>query len=252
MDSQQGELIENEVVINNDPSGEEAVTVTPAAPTEHAFRAPVAPVHLNGSTPETIRADIDRTRAQMDATIDRLSERLRPRHLIDDVVRLFQAGGEETEESAARRTMREAGLQAADKLKQNPVPATLIGAGLAWLLFQDRSRRRAASSYDPYMAGPAEGGSVGSAARLERETPAQSSAAFTQAKSAAGNLLESAPLALGVGALAAGLLTGLVLPETRVEKKLSREASDKLDDSPLASGRPVAQPYSKADRLWDR
>jgi hypothetical protein len=286
MDRQQSELIEHEVVVTNDIPEVETHHALRAEPTametvatpSDSFTGPaeVQPV-LTGTTPDAIRSDIERTRAQMDNTIDLLSSRLKPRHLVDDVLRIFQSG-EDADEGAARRTIREAGVHAAAKLKQNPVPATLIGAGLAWLLFQDKSRRSrpAVTSYDPYMdtpnmEAPEAASSLTAAARQRASSIADSvsqkadtvATKSTDAGNAVADMLESAPLAFGVGALAAGLVSGLVIPATRTEEKLmgeaSREVKDTLADAAntlrretIGTNAYAARTTGKADRMWDR
>ena len=117
------------------------------------------------ATPEQIRDDIRRTRANMDETVDAIGERLRPRHLLDDVIDLFRSpssggGGNDGASSGSSPNMRDAagiakdlGSNAFQKLKAHPMPAALIAAGVAWLLFDENSSggyggRRARSRQD--------------------------------------------------------------------------------------------------------
>ena len=103
----------------------------------------------SGATPEQIRDDIRRTRANMDETVDAISERLRPRRLLDDVIDLFRSpsgGGGNGGGSSSSPSMRDAagvakdlGANAFQKLKAHPMPAALIAAGVAWLLFDENS-----------------------------------------------------------------------------------------------------------------
>ena len=114
----------------------------------------------SGATPEQIRDDIRRTRANMDETVDAIGERLRPRHLLDDVIDLFRSpsGGNGGASSGSSPNMRDAagvakdlGANAFQKLKAHPMPAALIAAGVAWLLFDENSSgggRRARSRQD--------------------------------------------------------------------------------------------------------
>jgi hypothetical protein len=117
----------------------------------------------SGATPEQIRDDIRRTRANMDETVDAISERLRPRHLLDDVIDLFRSpsgSGGNGGGSSSSPNMRDAagvakdlGANAFQKLKAHPMPAALIAAGVAWLLFDENSSgsyggRRASSRGD--------------------------------------------------------------------------------------------------------
>lgn len=102
----------------------------------------------SGATPEQIRDDIRRTRADMDETVDAIGERLRPRHLLDDVLDLFRSSsGTSTSGSTssspgtrdAAHVAKDLGATAFQKMKNHPMPAALIGAGLAWLLFDESS-----------------------------------------------------------------------------------------------------------------
>jgi hypothetical protein len=107
---------------------------------------PPPPHYPEGTSPEQIRQDIRRTRRDMDETVDALEERLRPRHLIDDVLDLFRSSGGDAA-SSATETVRQTGSRVIEKLKQNPMPAALIGAGVAWLMFEDRGPTR--RTYEP-------------------------------------------------------------------------------------------------------
>lgn len=104
----------------------------------------------SGATPEQLRDNIRRTRANMDETVDAIGERLRPRHLLDDVIDLFRgssSGADATGSSGeASTSMRDAanlakdyGATAFEKLKAHPMPAALIAAGVAWMLLDDNS-----------------------------------------------------------------------------------------------------------------
>ena len=103
---------------------------------------------MNQSThPETeaIRSDIDTTRRQMDDTMDALRERLQPKHLIDEVLGFFRRS---TEGNDKLTHLREKVAHSADtamnavidSVKKNPMPALLIGAGVAWMIYESRRR----------------------------------------------------------------------------------------------------------------
>jgi hypothetical protein len=82
---------------------------------------------------DELRSDIRGTRREMDQTLDQLGERLHPRHLLDDVLDLFR---NTPEGSASRnqftRTSKRVGRTLAAVLKELPLPALLVGAGLLW------------------------------------------------------------------------------------------------------------------------
>ena len=112
-----------------------------------------ASARLPNENSEEIREEIASTRDRMDETLDELGNRLNPRRLIDDAMQLFSSSG--TRETAAKAG--ESAVVFSENLgravRDNPVPALLIGAGLAWLAFGNsgpsqstaRSGRRASS-----------------------------------------------------------------------------------------------------------
>jgi hypothetical protein len=82
---------------------------------------------------DELHSDIRGTRRDMDQTLDQLGDRLHPRHLLDDVLDLFR---NTPEGSASRnqftRTSKRVGRTVAAELKEHPLPALLVGAGLLW------------------------------------------------------------------------------------------------------------------------
>ena len=97
-----------------------------------------------------IKSDIDQTRREMDETIDELGERLRPQHLVDDLI-CYLKGGNGNGSGAG-----DIGRVLMRQVRENPVPSLLIGAGLAWMAL-DRNKRRDEElyivDYDPDMYG---------------------------------------------------------------------------------------------------
>jgi hypothetical protein len=93
---------------------------------------------------DAIEADIGRTRQRMDHTLDRLAERLEPRHLLNDLLDFWQSrrsrrGNGQDLAEAVRENARKASETFVHQVRDNPIPALLVGAGVAWLIF-DRSR----------------------------------------------------------------------------------------------------------------
>ena len=86
------------------------------------------------------RAEIERTRADMSETVDALQQRLSPQNL------------KEQAKVQAKETARETGSSFVDRIKQNPVPAAMVGIGLGWLLTSGReeSSGRQRSQGGPY------------------------------------------------------------------------------------------------------
>ena len=93
-----------------------------------------------------IRSDIDHTRQHMDDTMDALKERLQGRHLIDEVLGYFRSDPDRTRALGHKvtQTANSAMHSITYTVKANPVPALLLGAGVAWMIYQHRSH---SSSY---------------------------------------------------------------------------------------------------------
>lgn len=101
---------------------------------------------------DAIRSNIEHTRERMDQTLDRIGERLTPRHILDEVLDYFRSHGPsrgEVREKAymvkdkAGEAMGKAGDTAGqalhaitDAVRNHPIPACLIGAGLAWAVYE--------------------------------------------------------------------------------------------------------------------
>jgi ElaB/YqjD/DUF883 family membrane-anchored ribosome-binding protein len=106
--------------------------------------------------PDSIRSDIDHTRRQMDDTIDALGDRLQPRHLLDEFLGFLR--GNSSDGNSRLTHMREklshscntAMHAVADTVKQNPMPALLIGAGVAWMIYESRRDRTADYDFEDY------------------------------------------------------------------------------------------------------
>jgi len=75
-----------------------------------------------------IEADLDQTRARVSETLDALKHKLNPDELASEAFNYFRSsgGGEFTSNLGAA-------------IKNNPVPATLVGVGLAWLMMSGRN-----------------------------------------------------------------------------------------------------------------
>lgn len=103
--------------------------------------------HTNGVPPtddldhrdsRQIKQRIDQTRGAMDETLDEIGERLNPRNLLDDVISIFRS-------PTTRDTAKQVGDSAGDfatnlgrQVRDNPIGASLVGAGLAWLALGNR------------------------------------------------------------------------------------------------------------------
>ncbi len=79
--------------------------------------------------PEEIEDDIERTRAEVGATIDAIQEKLTPGQMMDQALQYLRSSG-------AGDFGRNLGRQVRD----NPLPVALIGVGVAWLAMGGRMR----------------------------------------------------------------------------------------------------------------
>ena len=98
-----------------------------------------------------LESEIAHTRAEMSETIEAIQERLRPSNLVSDATEKVKTATTEKVKSMAdtasetaqdmMRGTRERAYDVVEGAKQNPIPALMIGAGVAWLLM-DRSRNK--------------------------------------------------------------------------------------------------------------
>ena len=143
------------------------------------------PRHSSNAGSEEIMAEIAETRANMDETLDQLSERLQPRHILDDILDYFRSHRRSGSGEGRRRLRRaasktaghvkdtagqvkdqvkekasDAGHFAFEQVKQHPLPAVLIGAGIAMLLMERNRGTEYEEIYDSEdeMAGDLESG----------------------------------------------------------------------------------------------
>lgn len=110
------------------------------------------------SESEAIRSDIEQTRESMDRTIDKIGERMRPRHLLDQLLDFFRSHNGEAAGAAAGSVLATVGKGAGRAasgvvtvVRRYPVPSLLIGAGITWAIVENRRRYRGnghESTYD--------------------------------------------------------------------------------------------------------
>lgn len=84
--------------------------------------------------PREIQSDIEQTRCEMDETINKLSERLSPQHLMDMAYDYFRSSTGVSRSDMAHGA-KSAARMCAREIQRHPVPSMLIGAGLLYALF---------------------------------------------------------------------------------------------------------------------
>ena len=87
------------------------------------------PQYDTGDTrePEEIERDLNRARAQVSATIDAIQQRMTPGELMDQAYHYLR-----------HSAPADFGANLGQTVRHNPVPVTLIGVGIAWLMAQGR------------------------------------------------------------------------------------------------------------------
>jgi ElaB/YqjD/DUF883 family membrane-anchored ribosome-binding protein/predicted RNase H-like HicB family nuclease len=105
--------------------------------------SPTVAVVRNDLSPEQIRADMARTREEMAETIDEIQDRLSAENLKNhakDVVRDATIGRVEEMSYRANRKVKGVTANIVETIKDNPVPAALVGIGLGWLAMKGPDR----------------------------------------------------------------------------------------------------------------
>ena len=268
---------------------------------------------------EEIRSDIKGTRREMDETLDELGERLHPRHLLDEVIDIFRSSPSgNASRGQIAGTSKRLGRTVANELREHPLPALVVGAGLMWWIvdattnngdeeeiYPPRRRRALPVGSDWHPEDPAFEGSAPpsysrsvkdddddrpSARDTAREMASSAGEKFSGAASAVGDKISEAassvgetasdlgdtarrysargrravsrqagvlqdrfraasdeyPLAVGGAFLAAGLLTGLLLPRTEQEDEWMGEASDELKEQTRRKGEELVEEGEEA------
>lgn len=224
-------------------------------------KGPVTTARPNGhARPADIEGDIDRTRAAMDRTFDALAGKLTPQQLMVEGLGAFKEGST----TIATKLVETA--------REHPVPATIIGLGIALLISEKSSGgetsstvrdkaddAKTAASYGLHRAGERAGemtdhlrervDHVGERAHQvsdrvrgkAAEVPDRARRKVHDAKLGFWQFMDRQPLAVGAAALAAGLAAGLSIPETERENELMGEARDRLMDRAQEKGRALKE-----------
>jgi hypothetical protein len=193
----------------------------------------------NGSRdPDRILAQIEETRSEMDSTLRAIESRLTPGELIDQGLDyLRHSGGREFIENLGT------------SLKANPVPATLVGIGLAWLMLTQRTGRTVASrmSDDTHVHDdrPRAMEDIAAAVSTARDrvsatadrardawnaTTSSTREQFDRARDQYRHVLQEQPLAVGFVGVGLGALLAAAMPHTRQEDKLLGRAADDVKE----------------------
>jgi len=156
---------------------------------------------------------------------------------------------------STRESVSSAGRALVNTVKENPIPAALVGVGLVWMLTNSLSRSRSKSSGLSKVvrqatqavseAAQTTGERLGDAATRVKESADEAAEAASHEIShlahaagetgervgrRAGEFFTENPLAVGAAVLAAGALVGMAIPITHKEKEWLGDARGDLAD----------------------
>ena len=167
---------------------------------------------MSDRSPERLRAEIEETREKLSEDLDELSYRFSPEGLKDRAQGTMESaqdvlsGATQGVADSLSERVESLNRSLLERIRANPLPATLLGAGAAWLLMQaSRQGEEADASYDRAASyGRDSGGGTvqDGSGELVYRPPQETGGARN-------------PLAVGVGVLVAGLAVGLLLPSRR-------------------------------------
>lgn len=324
------------------------MAITPIELTQSKDAQTLSNQPLATEDPELIRRQIERTRTEMGHTLDEIQKRLSPDYIKQQTQEtLREAAVEKVEQmtQTAENTVSNWRSSAMQTIKDNPIPAAMVGIGLGWLFMSNRNDDRGYDdhSYDGYrtmserypyaderrygrsrrvsepeyysrddrdlgaMAGDAQDWVEDTAGTVQRKAKRAANEVSNQASSVAQsvsetvgdaastvqdyasemaddaqqkaeqmrmqaqiaadeaqrefnrgvrqtkqtfrNTMEDNPLAIGIAALAAGAVAGLVLPGTRREDEWMGETRDHLLEEASST---VQQTVQKAQTVAER
>lgn len=224
---------------------------------------------------QDILAEIDRTRHEMDYTLGAIERRLTPGQLMDQGIDYLRNSG-----------ANEFVQNLAGQVKYNPLPVSLVGIGIAWLMAADKRQPDYGSTSDhgstsygeragqvkdkvaegtramrdrASAAGQAAGEKLGE--MRERATAATQSAKerisalgssardqVDRAKSSARYMMQEQPLALAAVGVAIGAVLAAMAPRTRQEDELMGETSDRLKEQAKDTGKEKLEQATQAGK----
>lgn len=103
-----------------------------------------------------LRAEIRETRDRMSDTLDQLGNRLNPNRLkaqVKENIREATVGRVETMARNAADRVNEGGHGFVDRIRENPIPAAMVGIGLGWLMFGGRRHEDRTLWQQSYVTG---------------------------------------------------------------------------------------------------
>lgn len=212
------------------------------------------PVPANAS-PDRYVDEIRQTRAAMDETLEEIAERFDPDRLMDDAWRWSR--DRMPDPRVAMRSARGFGEDALVAIKRHPVPASIMGLGLVWMLSEVASGRSIEGSD---IAGAARSSAEG-VSRASREAGRRARSAYESAAETANHIGSE------MGSSTGGTAGGSSGPASGVAQSLqgasrqgreaanmagerAREAAHAVSDGARNAARSTSEAYSEHPLLF--
>ena len=130
-------------------------------------------------------------------------------------------------------------------LKTHPLPATLTGIGIAWLMAVGNKQPAPSSSYD---TGPGIGDRMQSAKERASQLGSSARQQLDRARGGWDSMLNEHPLALGAIGLAIGAVCAAMAPRTEKEDKLMGQARDGMLEKAKQAGTEKLEQMKESQR----
>lgn len=200
---------------------------------------PAPAVRTGREDPEAIRADIEQTRAEMSETIDEIQDKLSPGNIKERMRTKFRDATIGRVKSMAQKTG-DAGSTFARTVRNNPLPAAMVGIGLGMLIMRSRREGNGGRQYRYARAGEEPGTMAGTmesmkstAESLREQARAKSGEYLGRAQEKAGEWKEKASQFTGQARAKAGEWSGTAQEKARQAQGWFQET---MDTNPLGLG----------------
>ena len=140
----------------------------------HIRRVPENQAGYREANTAFLRAEIRETRERMSGTLEELGDRLNPTRIkaqVKDNIREATVGRVETMARNAADRVTEKGHGIMGTIRENPIPAAMVGIGLGWLLFGGKRRDDRTLWDRSYANGDTWDGTTGYVGDISATTP---------------------------------------------------------------------------------
>lgn len=208
--------------------------------------------------PEAIRADIDKTRRRMSRTVEEIEEKFSPEHMkaiAKSTLKEQTVGRAGRMAKRAREGVMGMRSNMYEVIRENPLPAALVGLGLSWLIaesftssgrgmepseeygeygeYGERGERHHYSEKAGELAEKARqrAGEMGGQMReYGGRAKMKAMQGYGAVRGRFSNMLEENPLALAAVTLAVGAAIGLSMPSSEKEREYFGQAAEKFKE----------------------